>query len=58
LSALVPPAVDWSAARALVTHPRIAARARALGFLHVDEARPASDEVLKAIERSIQSAAL
>jgi len=57
LSALVPPGVDWSAARALVTHPRIASRARALGFGHVDETRPASDDVLKAMERSIQSAA-
>jgi uroporphyrinogen-III synthase len=58
LSALVPPGIDWSAAHALVTHPRIASRARALGFGHVDETRPASDDVLKAIERSIQSAAL
>ena len=58
LSALVAPGTDWSAAHALVTHPRIAARARAIGFGHVDETRPTSDEVLKAIERSIQSAAL
>ncbi len=58
LAALAPPGTHWSAARALVTHPRIAARARALGFGRVDETRPADDEVLSAIERSIQSAAL
>jgi uroporphyrinogen-III synthase len=58
LSAMAAEGTDWSAARALVTHPRIAARARALGFGHVVETRPASDEVMEAIERSIQSAAL
>jgi uroporphyrinogen-III synthase len=58
LAALAPAGADWPAARTLVTHPRIAARARALGFGHVDETRPASDEVLSAIERSIQSTAL
>jgi len=57
LAVLAGPGVEWSRARALVTHPRIAARARALGFRHVDETRPASDEVLKAIVRSIQSVA-
>ena len=57
LSALIEHEVDWSGARALVTHPRIATRARKLGFGHVDETRPASEDVLNAIERSIQSAA-
>jgi len=51
------PTKDWSRAHALVTHPRIADKARALGFGHVLQAPPQSDAVLGAIKRSIQSAA-
>jgi uroporphyrinogen-III synthase len=47
----------WSHARALATHPRIAARARRLGFGRVDEVRPAVREVIDALRRSIQSRA-
>ncbi len=39
------PGQDWSAARALCTHPRIAQAARALGFGAVAESRPALDDV-------------
>ena len=34
------PAQDWSTQRALATHPRIAATARAAGFGHVRECKP------------------
>ena len=44
------PAGDWSQAAALVTHPRIAARARAAGFGRVSETRPALPDVLRALE--------
>ena len=50
---LAPPAaahVDWSAARAVCTHPRIAARARKLGFGQVDEARATLDAVVGCIQ--------
>jgi uroporphyrinogen-III synthase len=40
----------WRAARALATHARIAARARALGFAHVAEARPALADVIACIQ--------
>lgn len=46
---------DWPAARALATHPRIAARARHLGFGEVLQARPTADDVMAAIRRSLQS---
>ncbi len=44
------PGEDWSAALALVTHPRIAHAARQLGFGTVREARPSLDELLASIE--------
>jgi uroporphyrinogen-III synthase len=44
------PAGGWSEAAALVTHPRIATRARAAGFGHVAETRPALPDVLRALE--------
>jgi len=40
---------DWSAARALVTHPRIAANARAMGFGEIITTRPALDDVVQAL---------
>jgi uroporphyrinogen-III synthase len=43
-------AVAWPAAQALVTHPRIAERARALGMGHVHECRPALAAVLACIQ--------
>nr|WP_297357958.1 uroporphyrinogen-III synthase [uncultured Caldimonas sp.] len=50
-------AVEWSQGRALATHPRIAERARRLGFVEVVECRPSMEAVVSAIERSIQSSA-
>lgn len=53
------PHADWRAAQALASHPRIAERARALGFGTVFEAAPTLDAVLEAlaqIERCLQSA--
>ncbi len=44
------PGGDWSQASALVTHPRIAARARAAGFGQVTECRPALPDVVRALE--------
>ncbi|MDE2604705.1 MAG: uroporphyrinogen-III synthase [Burkholderiales bacterium] len=44
------PRQDWSHARALATHPRIAEAARALGFGEVRASRPGLDEVLASIE--------
>lgn len=43
-------ASHWSQAAALVTHPRIAARARAAGFGRVAESRPALADVAHALE--------
>lgn len=40
---------DWAAARALATHPRIAAAARRLGFGHVDEVGVRPEDVATAI---------
>ena len=54
LGALAPAGSDWREARALVTHPRIAERARQLGFGAVQSCSPAADAVLAAIRRSIQ----
>ncbi|HSM22118.1 MAG TPA: uroporphyrinogen-III synthase, partial [Rubrivivax sp.] len=42
------PAADWSAARALVTHPRIADAARAAGFGEVRQSAPAAAVVARA----------
>ncbi len=44
------PHQDWSAARAVATHPRIAAAARATGFGVVVQARPVFADVLASIE--------
>ncbi|WP_298923701.1 uroporphyrinogen-III synthase [uncultured Ramlibacter sp.] len=44
------PGQDWSRARALVTHPRIAQAARSAGFGVVCESRPAVDAVAAALE--------
>jgi len=42
--------VDWRAARALATHPRIGAAARAAGFGVVLDTRPSLDDVRASIE--------
>jgi len=42
------PAQDWRGARALASHPRIAERARAAGFGHVDAVSAAVDAVAQA----------
>lgn len=44
------PGTDWSTARALATHPRIAERARQAGFGRVVEARPALPAVVGCIQ--------
>jgi uroporphyrinogen-III synthase len=44
------PGQDWSHARALVTHPRIAQAARTVGFGHVRECRPSLEDVVASIE--------
>jgi uroporphyrinogen-III synthase len=44
------PLRDWSAARAVATHARIAAAARRAGFGVVCESRPALDDVVRSIE--------
>lgn len=44
------PAADWGAAQALVTHPRIAERAREMGFGRVVQTRPALSDVLGTLE--------
>lgn len=44
------PGQDWSRARGLATHPRIAEAVRALGFGEVRASRPALQEVLASIE--------
>lgn len=44
------PGQDWSAARAVATHPRIAAAARSLGFGVVAQTRPTWEEVLASVE--------
>jgi uroporphyrinogen-III synthase len=53
------PSADWHGAQALASHPRIAERARTLGFGTVFEAAPTLDallETLAQIERCLQSA--
>lgn len=54
LEAIAAAAADWSRARALATHPRIAESAQRLGFREVARARPAFD----AVRACIQSIAL
>jgi uroporphyrinogen-III synthase len=44
------PGQDWSAARAVATHPRIAQAARASGFGVVCESRPSLDAIVAALE--------
>jgi uroporphyrinogen-III synthase len=44
------PGADWSAATALVTHPRIARTACDVGFGRVIESRPSLPDVLRALE--------
>lgn len=44
------PEADWGRARALATHPRIAAAVRALGFGTVHQTRPGLEEVVASIE--------
>ncbi|MDB5954198.1 uroporphyrinogen-III synthase [Ramlibacter sp.] len=44
------PQQDWSQARALATHPRIAETVRALGFGTVQASRPGYEEVVASIE--------
>ncbi|MDO9142949.1 MAG: uroporphyrinogen-III synthase [Rhodoferax sp.] len=44
------PGQDWSAARAVATHPRIAAAARGLGFGVVTQTRPTWEEVRASVE--------
>lgn len=48
--AVLVPGQDWSRARALATHPRIAQAAREAGFGVVAEARPAFEAVVTALE--------
>jgi len=43
------PSPDWSRLRALVTHPKIADRARALGVRRITQARPTLDAVAQAL---------
>lgn len=43
-------AADWSRARAVATHPRIAEAARAAGFGVVSMSRPTVDDVVRSIE--------
>jgi uroporphyrinogen-III synthase len=50
LAAAVPAATSWHAAHALATHPRIAERARGLGFGRVDDARPTPSAVIACIQ--------
>ena len=44
------PGASWAGALAMATHPRIAQRARGLGFSSVIEARPALDAVVACIQ--------
>ena len=48
--ALATPGASWTGALALATHPRIAERARRLGFSSVAETRPAWDAVVACIQ--------
>lgn len=58
------PGISWSASRAIASHPRIAERARSLGFGEVAEVPPTLESVVPAIAqaaafegRSVQSSA-
>lgn len=51
---LVLPGTDWARARAVATHPRIALRARQLGFGSVTQSAPLLDAVVACIQ-SIES---
>lgn len=51
------PAADWTRARAIVSHPRIAQAARALGVGGVQEVRPEFDAVLETLRRPTGSIA-
>ena len=44
------PGAGWSGAQAVATHPRIAQRARSLGFSSVTEVRPALDAVVACLQ--------
>lgn len=44
------PGADWRQARALVTHPRIAAAAQQAGFGYIQECRPSLSDVAASIE--------
>lgn len=50
LAALAGPSAPWARSRALATHPRIAARAEALGFGRVTLSRPTLPEVCACIQ--------
>ena len=50
LQAIAKPDADWTRARALATHPRIAESAQRLGFGYVLPARPAFDAVSACIQ--------
>ncbi|MFM6987016.1 MAG: uroporphyrinogen-III synthase [Hydrogenophaga sp.] len=47
---LAEPRACWGGAQALVTHPRIATRAREAGFGQVLQTRPALDDVVRTLE--------
>jgi uroporphyrinogen-III synthase len=49
LAGLAPPGTDWRQARAVVSHPRIAATAAAAGFGQVQQVRPTLQAVLEAL---------
>ncbi|MFO1325720.1 MAG: uroporphyrinogen-III synthase [Rubrivivax sp.] len=49
--ATLAPSADWAAALALASHPRIAARARQLGFGDVVEVHPTPEAVAEALAR-------
>lgn len=49
LQSTLAPGADWSQAACIATHPRIAERARALGFAHVVLARPDPAAVVAAL---------
>jgi uroporphyrinogen-III synthase len=50
LALIAPAGSEWGQARAIATHPRIASRARQLGFASVTEARPSLDAVVACIQ--------
>lgn len=48
------PGQDWASARALATHPRIAAAAKDAGFGAVEESRPTFSDVVATLQRAGQ----